>query len=212
MQKGDREMNAPTRQEIRAKLQKCRQDDRERMRGNEEAMDAFAVQAVQALTEGLRVGVEDPESSRLGPSADETPIEATPATRAGARRAIEVRRQRPASSSPAPEPGQPPLRAALRGIVEDYAQAVTPSERLVSDLEAFSGIALDEADAYGLWADLELAEVLAVRAAMRDVVDIVTDRAEAIIIAELVAAQERLALEYPDVPRPDLADANDLDS
>jgi hypothetical protein len=77
----------------------------------------------------------------------------------------------------------------------------------VSDLEEFSGIALDEADSYGLWANLELAEVLAVRAAMRDVVDVVTDRAEAIIIAELVAAQKRLASEYPDVPRADLADA-----
>jgi hypothetical protein len=181
------------------------------MRRDEEAMDAFAVQAVQALTEGLQVAVEDAEPWRLQASPETTPVEATRATRADARRAIEAGRQRPASSSAAPEPGEPPLRAALRGIVEDYARAVTPSERIVSDLEEFSGIALDEADLYGLWADLELAEVLAVRAAMRDVVDAVTDRAEAIIIAELVAAQERLALEYPDAPRPD-PDANDDES
>jgi NOL1/NOP2/fmu family ribosome biogenesis protein len=91
--------------------------------------------------------------------------------------------------------------------VADYAEPITPAESVVTDLEERSGIALDEADSDGLWANLELAEVLAVRAAMRDVVDVVTDRAEAIIIAELVAAQKRLASEYPDVPRTDLADA-----
>jgi len=203
-------MNAPSRQEIRSDLEKRRQDHREQTRLEEEAMDAFAVRAVRSLTAGLSVVVEDPDSWRLEPSGP-TPDETIAATGADARRAIEARRQRPASPSPVPERGEPPLRAALRGIVEDYAQAVTPSERIVSDLEEFSGIALDEADLYGLWADLELAEVLAVRAAMRDVVDAVTDRAEAMIIAELVAAQERLALEYPDAPRPD-PDANDDES
>lgn len=201
-------MNKPNGQEIRAKLEERRQRDRERMRREEEAMDAFAVRAVQDLTEGLRVAVEDPEPWRLDPSAETTAVETMAATRTDARRAIEKRRQRPSSSSPAPEPGEPPLRAALRGIVEDYAEPVTPSERIVTDLEAFSGVALDEADTDGLWADLELAEVRAVRAAMRDVVDIVTDRAETIIIAELVAARERLGIEYPDVPRPDASDAN----
>jgi hypothetical protein len=200
-------MNTPNPQEIRATLEERRQRDRERMRREEEAMDAFAVRAVRSLTAILPAVVEDPDSGRLAPSAEPAPVETIAETGTDARYAIQERRQRPGSSSPAPEAGEPPLRAALRGIVEDYAQAVTPSERVVSDLEEFSGIALDEADSYGLWANLELAEVLAVRAAMRDVVDVVTDRAEAIIIAELVAAQKRLASEYPDVPRADLADA-----
>jgi hypothetical protein len=199
-------MNTPNPQEIRASLEERRQRDRERMRRNEEAMDAFAVEAAQDLMIGLQVAVEDVDSRTQEPS-DTAHVEPVSETRKDARRAIEARRQRSASSSPAPEPGEPPLRAALRGIVEDYAEPITPSERIVTDLEEYSGVALDEADSYGLWANLELAEVLAVRAAMRDVVDIVTDRAEAIIIAELAAAQERLATEYPDVPRPDLADA-----
>lgn len=200
-------MNTPNPQEIRAALEERRQRDRERMRREEEAMDAFAVQAVQSLTAGLQVVVEDTEPWRLQASPETTPVEPTPASRTDARSAIEARRQRSASSSPAPEAGEPPLRAALRGIVQDYAEPITPSERIVTDLEEYSGIALDEADSYGLWANLELAEVLAVRAEMRDLVDIVTDRAEAIIIAEIVAAQKRLASEYPDVPRTDLADA-----
>jgi hypothetical protein len=198
-------MNTPNPQEIRATLEERRQRDRERMRREEEAMDAFAVRAVQSLTAGLQVVVEDAEPWRLQASPETTPVEPAPAGRTDARRAIEARRLRSASSSPAPEPGEPPLRAALRGIVEDYAEPITPSERIVTDLEEYSGIALSEADSYGLWANLELAEVLAVRDEMRDLVDIVTDRAEAIIIAELVAAQERLALEYPDVPRFDPA-------
>jgi hypothetical protein len=201
-------MNTLNWQEIRAALEGRRQRDRERMRREEEAMDAFAVQAVQSLTEGLRGVAEDPKSWGPEPSAETTPIETTPAARADSRHAIEARRQRPASSSPAPQPGEPPLRAALRGIIEDYAASVAPSERIVTDLQAFSGVALDEADTYGLWADLELGEVRAVRAAMHDVADIVTDRAETIIIAELVAAREHLAIDYPDVPRPDPADAN----
>jgi hypothetical protein len=55
------------------------------------------------------------------------------------------------------------------------------------------------------WVDLELAEVRAARAAMRDNV---RDRAKSAIIAEPVAARERRALEPLDVPRPDPADAN----
>ena len=198
-------MNTPNPQEIRATLEERRQRDRERMRREEEAMDAFAVRAVQSLTAGLPVVVEDAEPWRLQASPETTPVEPAPAGRTDARRAIEARRLRSASSSPSPEPGEPPLRATLRGIVEDYAEPITPSERIVTDLDEYSGIALGEADSYGLWANLELAEVLAVRADMRDVIDAVTDRAETIIIAELVAAQERLALEYPDVPRFDPA-------
>ena len=198
-------MNTPNPQEIRATLEERRQRDRERMRREEEAMDAFAVRAVQSLTAGLQVVVEDAEPWRLHASPETTPVEPAPAGRTDARHAIEARRQRSASSSPAPETGEPPLRATLRGIVADYAEPITPAESVVTDLEERSGIALDEADSDGLWANLELAEVLAVRADMRDVIDAVTDRAETIIIAELVAAQERLALEYPDVPRFDPA-------
>lgn len=205
-------MNTPNPQEIRATLEQHRRRDGERMRRDEEALDAFAVQAVQALTEGLRIPAEDPKPRRLEPSADPTPLKKMPAARADVRGAIESRRHQPASSSPAAEPGEPPLRAALRGVVEDYAEPITPSERTVTDLEAYFGIALDPADTNGLWANLELTEVLAVRAAMRDVIDVVTDRAESVIIAELVAAQQRLALDYPDVPRPDPADADDEES
>ncbi len=204
-------MNTPNLQEIRAALEERRQRDRERMRREEAAMDAFAVEAVLSVTRSVRVVAEDPDSWVLQP-AEPTPIETTPAPQTDARRAIEARRHLSASSRPSPEPGEPPLRAALRGIVEDYAEPITPSERIVTDLEERSGIALDEADTYGLWANLELAEVYAIRAEMRDVVDIVTDRGEAIIIAELAAAQERLALEYPDVPRPDAPAASGHDS
>ena len=200
-------MNTPNPQEIRATLEERRQRDRERMRREEEAMDAFAVRAVQSLTAGLQVVVEDHDSWRLLASPETTPVEPTPASRTDARRSIEARRQRPASSSPVPERGEPPLRAALRGIVADYARPVTPSERIVAELERLKGIALDQADSNGLWAEIDLGEVLGFRAAMESVVQIVTNRAEAIIIAELAAAQERLALEYPDVVRPDLADA-----
>ena len=203
-------MNAPSRQEIRADLEKSRRDHREQMRREEEAMDAFAARAVRSLTAGLSVVVEDPDSWRLEPSGP-TPHETIAATEADARRAIEARRQRPASSSPAPERGEPPLRAALRGIVADYAGPVTPSERIVTELQESSGIALDEADTDGLWAEIDLGEVLGFRAAMESVVQIVTNRAESVIIAELVAAQERLAREYPDVPRPDPS-ANDDES
>lgn len=199
-------MNTPNPQEIRATLEERRQNHREQMRGDQEEMAAFVVRTARSLTESLPVVAEDRDSWRLQP-AEPTTIETTPATRTDPRRAIEARRLHPASSSPAPEPGEPPLRAALRGIVEDYAEPITPSERVVTDPEEYSGIAIDEADSYGLWANLELAEILAVRAAMLDVVDIVTDRAEAIIIAELVAAQERLASEYPDAP-----EANDHES
>ena len=38
---------------------------------------------------------------------------------------------------------------------------------------------------------------------MRDVVDIFTDRPETSLIADLAAAQEGLASEYPDAPRAD---------
>jgi len=200
-------MSAPSRQEIRTNLEKRRHDHLEQTRREDEAMDAFAVRVVQSLTVGLPVMDPGADHWRLEPATEPAPIGSVAATRTDARHAIEARRQHPASSSPVPEPGEPPLRAALRGIVEDYAQAVTPSERIVADLEEHSGIALDAADSYGLWASLELAEVLGVRAAMSDVVDIVTHHAESTIIAELVAAQERLASEYPDVPRTDLADA-----
>ena len=196
-------MSAPSREEIRANLEKHRQDHRERMRREEEAMDAFVVQAVQSLTEGPRVVIEDAEPWRLQASPETTPVEPAPAGRTEALRAIEARRRLPASSSPAPEPGEPPLRAALRGIVADYARPVTPSERIVAELERLKGIALDQADSNGLWAEIDLGEVLGFRAAMESVVEIVTNRAESIIIAELVAAEERLAREYPDVPRPD---------
>jgi hypothetical protein len=205
-------MSTPNPQEIRATLEQHRRRHDEQMRRDEEAMDAFVGSAVQSLAEGLRVVDEDLDSWKLGAWDETMPVATTQAMRADTRGAIEARRNNPASSSPAAEPGEPPLRAALRGIVQDYAEPVTPSERLVTDLHAFSGVALDQADTNGLWADLELAEVLAVRAAMRDVVDIVTDRTESIIIAELVAAQERLSSEYPDVPRPDPADANDEES
>jgi hypothetical protein len=205
-------MNTPNPQEIRATLEERRQRDRERMRREEAAMGAFAVRALQSLTEGLQITVEDASSWMLESSPDTTPVQTIATTRPDARRSIEARRQRPASSSPVPERGEPPLRAALRGIVADYAEPITPAEWVVTDLEERSGIALDEADTDGLWADLEHGEVLGFRSAMESVVQIVTNRAEAIIIAELVAAQERLALEYPDVPRPDAPEANDHDS
>ncbi len=205
-------MNKLDRHEIKAKLEERRQHDREQIRQDAETMDALGAQAVQSLTEGMRVMVEEPEPRALEPSAETTPIDMTPAATADPRHAIEARRQRPASPSPAPKPGEPPLRAALRAIVQDYAEPVTPSERIATDLEASSGAALHAADTSRLWADLELGEVLAVQVAMHDVVDIVTDRAESIIIAELVAAQERLAREYPDVPRPNPADANGQES
>jgi hypothetical protein len=200
-------MSAPSRQEIRTNLEKRREDHLEQTRREDEAMDAFAVRVVQSLTVGLPVVDPDSDHWSLEPSAEPAPVETIAAMRTDARHAIEARRHYPASSSPVPEPGEPPLRAALRGIVADYAEPITPAEWVVTDLKEYSGIALDEADSYGLWANLELAEVLGVRAAMRDVVDIVTHRAESTIIAELVAAQERLASEYPDVPRTDVADA-----
>jgi hypothetical protein len=199
-------MNRPNPGEIQAALEERRERDRERMRREEAAMDAFAVEAVRSLTESMRVVAEDPDSWRLQP-IEPTPVETVPATWTDPRPAIEARRQRGASSSPAPEPGEPPLRAALRGIVADYAEPITPAEWVVTDLEERSGISLDETDTDGLWADIEHGEVLGFRAAMESVVQMVTNRAEAIIIAELVAAQERLALEYPDVARPALADA-----
>jgi hypothetical protein len=205
-------MNTPNPQEIRTALEERRRRDGERMRREEQAMDALAVRAVQSLTVGLPVVVEVPRPWKLEPSTEPTPIETMPAAGTNARSAIEARRQRSASSSPIPEPGEPPLHAALRGIVEHYAEPITPSERTVTDLETFSGVALDEADTDGLWADLELAEVLAVRAAMRDVVNNVTDRAECVIIDELVAAQARLAREYPDVPLPDASGRNEQES
>jgi hypothetical protein len=198
-------MKTPSSQQIRSTLEERRRRHDERVRREEAAMDAFAVEVGQCFTQSVRVVAEDPDPWRLLP-ADATPVETMPARRANARDAIEERRQRPADSKPTPEPGEPPLRAALRGIVEDYAEPITPSEQIVTDLEERSGISLDEADSYGLWANLELEEVLAVQDAMREVVDIVTDRAEAVIIAELVAAQERVALEYPDAPRPEVAD------
>ena len=197
-------MNKPNRQEIRAKLEERRERARDEMRREEAAMDALSVEAVRSLTQGLQIMVEDPMPRREEPS-----VQTLAARRPDARRAIKARGSRPASPSPAARTAEPPLRAALRGIVEDYAEPITPSEQIVTDLEALSGIALDEADSYGLWADLELREVLAVRAAMRGVIEAVTDRAESIIIAELVAAEDRLAREYPDAPRPDSADAND---
>jgi hypothetical protein len=200
-------MNSLNPQEIRTALDQRRKRDRERMRREEEAMDAVAIEVVESLTAGVRGMADDRTSVRLDPSSDSAPGELLAATGTDARRAIEARRQRPASSRPAPVAGEPPLRAALRGIVADYAAPIRPSKRIVADLQALSGIALDEADTHGLWADLELAQVHAVRAAMRDVVDIVTDRAETVIIAELVAAREHLAIEYPDVPIP--ADASE---
>jgi hypothetical protein len=200
-------MNRPNAQEIRAGLEQRRQHDREEMRRQEEAMDAFAVRAVRSLTEGLRVVAEDPE-----PRTDEPAIDKAAATEADARQAIEARRLRAPSPTAAPLPGEKRLRAALRGIVEDYAEPLMPSDRTVGDLEAMSGIALDDADTYGLWADLQLEAALAARAAMRDVIDIVTDRAESVIIDELVAAEARIAREYPDAPRPNVPETDDHES
>jgi hypothetical protein len=193
-------------QEIRTRLEQRREHDREQFRRHEATIDASAVQVMDALAHGLRLVDETPT-----PGVEGAPAEPT-SEQAAARAAIDARRLEPPSSTPAPRPGEPLLRAALRGVVEDYAAPLTPSDRTVAELEALSGFALDEADSYGMWADLQLKATLAVRAAMRDVVDIVTDRAESIIIAELLAAGARLAREYPDAPRPDTPYANDPES
>ena len=207
-------MKQPNPQEIHAKLQQTHERHREEARRQEEAMDAFAVRAVQSLTEGLQlttegtpVTVDDSEPWKLGSEA-----ETTPPVEPDARSAIDARRLKAPSPTPSPQPGEPPLRAALRGIVADYAAPLTPPESLVTDLEAMSGIALDEADAYGLWANLERADVLAIRAAMPEVIESVTDRAESMIIDELVAARARLAVDYPDAPLTDASDMNDPES
>jgi len=171
------------------------------IRRQEEAMDTRAVEAVQALTKGLRVVAED-----ATPKGPERPVEMAAVVAEDARRAIEARRLQPPRLMPATRPGEPPLRAALRGVVADYAEPLTPSDRMVGDLESFSGISLNEADTQGLWAGLEFKAALAVRAAMPDVIDIVAARAESVIIVELVAAAIRLADEYPDAPPPNARD------
>jgi hypothetical protein len=190
-------MNKPNAEDILAKVEERRRRDREVMRRQEEAMDTLAVEAVQALTDGLRDVAGD-----ATPRRPEPPVEMAAVVEEDARRAIEARGLQPARLAPAPQSGEPPLRAALRGVVADYAEPLMPSDRTVGDLESFSGIALDEADSYGLWADLQLKAAMAVRAEMADVIDIVTARAESVIVAELVAAGVRLASEYPDAPRP----------
>ncbi len=194
-------MAAPTPQEIRARLEERRRRDQERIRQEEEAMDAFAVQAVRVLTQTFQDGaVEEDEPETLGSSDEPTTIHATTARAAHTRRAIDARRDYGASPSPKPQQGEPSLRAALRGIVTDYAEPITPSEETLSEVEAFRGIALDDADTDGLWAELELGQILGVRAGMDHAVEVVTSRIESTIIDELVAARLHLAAEYPDVP------------
>jgi len=197
-------MNKLNVHELKTNIEQKRKRDRAQTREEKQAMDAFAARVVESLTVGLPV-VEDDGRWLLGPSV----ASEAPPSDADARRAIEIHRQLASDPSPVPESGEAPLHAALRGIVADYAEAVTPSDELITDLEEMSGIALDEADKFGLWADIQLEEALSIRTAMADVVDDITDRAESLITETLVAAHDRLAKEYPDVPGPEALDMNE---
>ncbi len=195
----------PDPQEIRARLEQRREHDREAWHRTEEEMDAFAASAAQSLVQGLGLLADDAR-----PRPEESEIDQKAMTEAQARRAIEARRLAPASPTAETLPGETPLRAALRGIVEDYAAAITPSDRTVEVLEELHGIALDAADTYGLWADLDLEAAMAVRSEMADIVEVVTDRAESVIVEELVATARRLYDEYPEAPWPEARGAKDL--
>ncbi len=190
-------MNRPNPQEIRAKVEQRRQHDREEMRRQEEAMEAFSVEAAHALIGGLEVMNDEPDRAALEPAVDVGEV-----AEDDARRAIDARRFQPASPVSEPRPAEPPLRAALRSIVADYAAPLSPSDDTIDALEGLRGIALAREDTYALWADLQLQAAVGVRDAMPDVIDVVTARAESVIVAELVAAARRLHEEYPDAPRP----------
>jgi len=201
-------MNKPNPQEIGTRLEERRRQHRDQVRRQEEALDALVADAAQALENGLRLVPEHADPNR-DPEAAAREEDARRAIQA--RAAIVARRTRPAGAAPDPRPGEPPLRAALRGIVEDYAEPLTPSDSLLSDVADFSGIALAEADSDGLWAGFELAELRAIRAALPDAIAVVVDRAESLIVEELVAGAARLAHEYPDAPLPDAPEGSDAD-
>ncbi len=196
-------MNKPNAQAIQAKLEERRRRDREARRRHEQALDALAVEAVQSLTMGLGIAADD-VATASGP----TPVD-TSAKEAAAARAIEVRRAHPAASTPTPRVGEAKLRAALRAVIEDYAEPLTPADNLVRELHETSDVAVGAGGPSGLWAEVRLADALAVRAAMRSVVEAVTTKVESIIIADLVAAEARFARDYPDAPWPDAPDADD---
>ncbi len=200
-------MKTPNAQAIRTKLDERRERRRAEMRRQEEAMDAFAVEAVRVLTAGLGVEAEDRE-----PAAQEAAADPTTDTALQARHAVEARRLEAPTTAPAGGPEERTLRAALRGVVADYAAPLAPSDRAVGALEALSGIGAGEADSAGTWADRQLQAALAVRAEMPHLIDAVSATAESVIIAELVAAAGRLASEHPDAPRPYASDAGVAES
>ncbi len=193
-------MNKPNAGEIRAKLEQRRQRDREEMRRHDQALDAFAVEAGQSLASGLGIAVDD-VATRYGP----TPVDTT-AKEAAAARAIETRRKQAPRSIPSPHAGEPRLRAALRSVIENYAEPLMPPDHVVREMHEASGVAVGAGGRAGLWAEVRLADTLAVRAAIPGVVEAVTNRVESIIIADLVAAERRLAREYPDAPWPSAGD------
>ncbi len=189
-------MNTPMAKEIRDRLAQRRERDRAEMGRHEEAMDAFAVDAVRALTQGLGIPAEDG-----APATHEAAAEAAAVAQERARRAIEVRRLEPMSAA-APSGSRASLQTALRGVVAAYAEPLAASDPSVAALEALSGNGLGETDSRGTWADRHLEGALAVRAALPHLIDMVTARAESVIIAELVDGGVRLSREYPDAPRP----------
>lgn len=94
------------------------------------------------------------------------------------------------------------LRGALEGLISEYAEAI---DSAVSDAEAARDDVLEEGqdprDLAGLWADLRLSEADRLRRLADAATARAADRAEAIIVEEIVAAGLAFAAEFPDAPR-----------
>lgn len=120
---------------------------------------------------------------------------APPATEAEIRAAINFGwRQHPSST-----PTEAGARAALHGLILEVAQALTaPSlDALDARLEDFDGTPSDEA----FWVDLRKSEAQTLRDYVHEAVATASDRCQAIITEELVAAGVRFATEHPNAPR-----------
>jgi hypothetical protein len=112
------------------------------------------------------------------------------------REAIFARAAGSFSGDPTPGPGESRLHAALRGVVDDYADPVLePARAALADVENYGRASV------GLWHDLRRSEAEDLYDLAEQAIARAADRAEAVILDELIGAGVRFAELHPDAPR-----------
>jgi hypothetical protein len=121
-----------------------------------------------------------------------------PITEAEIREALAARGNESSSGSTTPRPGEPKLRAELRGIAMDYAQAIGEAAFLTLETTAAEYGDLSGAQP---WRDLRPSEAFRLQSLIDDAIAAAVEVAQAAILDNLTAAALTFAAEYPDAPR-----------